>query len=228
MKHPNEKSYNWLIYRINESFFKKYQSLIKGTVLDFGCGDKPYEKIIMQTASGYIGLDWGNTFHNLKADIVADLNKEVPVDSNTVDTVISISVIEHLINYETMLKETFRVLKPGGYFILQVPWQWWIHEAPYDYFRFTPHSLKLVLSRAGYKNIKIEAGGGFFTTIVLKLNYFGSRFVEGSRFRRFIVRPILIPCWYISQKLAPLLDKLDDSWELETTSYWITCKKSVD
>src|SRR5690606_3589331 len=106
--------------------------------------------------------------------------------------------------------------------VLQVPWQWWVHEAPYDFFRYTPHGLLHLLKKAGFVNITVEAQSGFFTTIVLKLNYFTGRFIRGPRPIRLIIKGLLAPFWYLGQKLAPLLDKLDRNWELETTGYWVT------
>ena len=77
----------------------------------------------------------------MKADIVADLNKPLPIESEVADVVVSISVLEHLCEPMTMLSESFRILKPGGSILLQVPWQWWIHEAPYDFYRYSPYGL---------------------------------------------------------------------------------------
>ena len=43
-----------------------------------------------------IGVDWSLSIHNLKADIVADLNKLLPIENAVADTIISLSVMEHL------------------------------------------------------------------------------------------------------------------------------------
>jgi len=36
---------------------------------------------------------------------------------------------------------------------------------------------------------------------------------------------VLLLFWYLGQKAAPLLDKLDSNWALETSGYYVTAKK---
>ncbi len=128
-------SQNWLVFKLNNQLIAKYLPQMKGIVYDLGCGTRPHEKDILRYASRYIGVDWSNTLHGLKADISADLNKTLPIDSDLADNVVSFQVLEHLCEPQVMLNEAFRILKPGGKIFLSVPFQWWIHEAPYDYFR---------------------------------------------------------------------------------------------
>ena len=117
------------------------------------------------------------------------------------------------------------ILKIDGNIILTVPWQWWVHEAPYDYFRYTPYALKYMFTKAGFVEIKINPATGFFSMWILKMNYFSARFVQGPKLLRWIFRAIMIPLWYLSQILAPILDKLDRKWELETSGYTVVAKK---
>jgi SAM-dependent methyltransferase len=163
--------------------------------------------------------------HNIQVDIVADLNKGLPIENEVCNTVISISVLEHLRAPQMMVNEAYRILKKGGTIILQVPWQWWIHEAPYDFHRYTPYGLTYLLEKAGFNGIKVSAQSGFFTMVILKFNYFTRRFVHGSLFLRTIILAVLIPFWYIGQLTAPLLDKLDRNWDLETSGYFIMAHK---
>jgi hypothetical protein len=124
-----------------------------------------------------------------------------------------------------MLNEAFRILKPGGNIILQVPWQWWIHEAPYDFFRYTPYGLRYLFEKAGFTDIVIEPQAGYFTTAILKWNYFSCRLIRGPKPLRWVIKTCLLPCWYLAQKIAPLLDQLDRHWALETFGYMVTAKK---
>ena len=80
-----------------------------------------------------------------------------------------------------MLNEAFRILKPGGAIVLQVPWQWRVHEAPHDYFRYTPYGLKYLFEKAGFVDVVVEPQSGFFTMWILKMNYFSTRFIRGPR-----------------------------------------------
>lgn len=223
--HPNRRANNWLVYEINHKFFNRYSKYIGETIYDLGCGEMPYKDYFLQFAKRYVGVDWSDTLHKLKADIVADLNEKLPIDPEVAETVVSISVLEHLREPQTMLNEAFRILKPGGRIILQVPWQWWVHEVPYDYFRFTPYGLKYLMSKAGFKEIQVEPAAGFFTMWFLKFNYFSARFIRGPKPLQLLVRCMLILVWYILQILAPFLDKLDRNWEFETSGYWVVAQK---
>lgn len=115
IKHPNCKHHNWLGYKYTEKFLIKFSPFIKGHVYDLGCGEKPYEKFILQFAEKYTGIDWGISFHDLKADILSDLNKPLPIEDNSADTIISISVLEHLFEPQMMINESYRILKNNGH-----------------------------------------------------------------------------------------------------------------
>ncbi|NCB47958.1 methyltransferase domain-containing protein, partial [bacterium] len=158
-------------------------------------------------------------------DVISDLNKQIELASESADTIISLSVIEHLCEPQTMLNEAFRILKPGGRIILQVPWQWWVHEAPYDFFRYTPYGLKYLFEKAGFRNVIVEPSSGFFTMWFLKFNYFSTRFIRGPRAIRILIKLLLTPIWFVLQFLAPTLDKLDRNWQLESSGYWVLAAK---
>lgn len=224
--HKNRKNHNWLVYNIGDKFLFKFKDYYRGDLYDLGCGDGSYKNFFLKFVENYIGVDWASSIHNVNANIVGDLNKKLPIDSEVAGTVVSLSVMEHLHSPQIMLDEAFRILKEDGYFVLQVPWQWWIHEAPYDYFRYTPYALRLMLTKAGFSSIEIMATSGFFTTWLLKFNYFSLRFINRQfRLLRGILKMIFIPIWFINQILAPLLDKLDDNWENETQGFYVLAKK---
>lgn len=223
--HSNRRAHNWLIYDIGDRFLKKYSSRYKGVLYDLGAGESPYKDFFLQYAEQYIAVDWAGSFHDTKADIAADLNKPLPIESEVADTVVSLSVMEHLCEPQTMLSEAFRILKRGGGMVLQVPWQWWVHEAPYDFFRYTPYGLKYLFEKAGFVDVTVVPQSGFFTMWILKMNYFSSRFIRGPIPLRWLIKAALLPCWYLGQSLAPLLDKLDKNWVAETSGYYVTARK---
>lgn len=225
--HNNRSAKNWLIYDIIDRFLLKNSTLYKGIVFDLGCGESPYKNFLLQYADEYIGVDWSESVHSTNENIVADLNEIIPVDSEVADSIISISVLEHLHNPQQMLNEAFRILKNEGAIVLQVPWQWWIHEAPHDYFRYTPYCLMHMFKKAGFDDIAVESQCGFFTMWFLKFNYFSSRIIRGPKPIRALTKVLLMPLWYFGQVCGPLLDKFDKNWEAETIGYFVTAKKRV-
>jgi SAM-dependent methyltransferase len=223
--HSNRRAHNWLIYDISDRFLQKHANYYHGVLYDLGCGESPFRDFFLRYAQQYVGVDWAGSNHATKADIAADLNKPIPVESEVADTVVSLSVMEHLCEPQVMLNEAFRILKPGGGIVLQVPWQWWIHEAPYDFFRYSPYGLKYLFGKAGFVDVVVEPQSGFFTMWLLKMNYFSLRFVRGPKPLRWMIKAGLIPFWYLGQKLAPLLDKLDRNWAAEASGYYVTARK---
>ena len=112
--HSNRRAHNWLIYDIGDRFLLKNTKHYKGVLYDLGAGESPYKAFFLQHAQQYIAVDWAGSYHNTKADIAADLNKPLPIEPEAADTVVSLSVMEHLCEPQMMLNEAFRILKPGG------------------------------------------------------------------------------------------------------------------
>jgi predicted SAM-dependent methyltransferase len=73
----------------------------------------------------YKGADWTNL--DIKphrgVDIVADASERIPLDTNSVDEIHCIHVLEHVTRdkYKPMLREMYRVLKPGGVLYVETP-----------------------------------------------------------------------------------------------------------
>lgn len=113
---------------MNENILNIISLLEKNTqaaVLDIGCGDgnntfRYKQKITCRTI---IGLD-GDKERILKArdngvdTAVADLEEEWPFPDEKFDVVIANQVIEHMIDVDHFISETYRVLKRGGYCVI--------------------------------------------------------------------------------------------------------------
>jgi ubiquinone/menaquinone biosynthesis C-methylase UbiE len=98
-------------------------------VLDIGCGYKPWFFYLNPEAFQeleIIGVDIVQYSYSEKVQfkfVVADVDHSnyLPFSDNCFDLVTSLAVIEHLQDYQSFVKEVYRVLKPGGYFILTTP-----------------------------------------------------------------------------------------------------------
>jgi len=221
----NYLSHNWRTFSNHNTTVKKNLNILHGIVYDFGCGTKPYQKEIESVAEKYIGIDWSNTPHYLTADIVADLNEVLPVESNVADCIVSFQVLEHIYNHKTFINEAYRLLKNDGILFITIPWQWRIHEAPYDYFRYTPYGIKRLLEDAGFSIESIESDSGFFTMLTMKINYFSTRFIRGPKVFKILTKAIFLPFWYLSQIISPIIDRLDKHPEYETSGYIVIARK---
>jgi SAM-dependent methyltransferase len=222
--HSNRKPWNRLLYDCGDAALIRLSNRLRGTVYDLGCGDLPYREWMLQYVDRYVGVDWSNTIHELKADVVADLNEPLPIDSGAADTVVSFSVLEHLREPETMLREAFRILKPGGTIVLQVPFMWWVHEAPHDYYRFTRFGLEHLFHKAGFVEIDVQANTGFWVMWVTKLNYQSRRLIRGPGPVRALTQGVLRLVWRLGGDFARWLDR---RWkcEEETAGYTVSARR---
>lgn len=200
-------AHNWLIKRAVNLKVAAALPLLEGLVVDLGCGTRPYEHDVLAHAERYVGLDWPATLHGLHADVQADLRCPLPLLDAQCDAVTCFEVLEHVPEPARLLAEAHRILRPGGVLLLSTPFQWWVHEAPHDYYRFTRHGLEFLLGQAGFEGIRVEATTGFWSTWLLKLNYQSLRLVRGPRWLRRVLRGLLLPWWWFSQTAAPRLDR---------------------
>lgn len=77
-------------------------------------------------------------------DQLADV-EDLPQDNHSVGTVLAMNVFEHVRRFWKGLDEVQRVLRPDGVLLLSVPFYFYIHSYPCDYWRFTPEALNLLL-----------------------------------------------------------------------------------
>lgn len=73
--------------------------------------------------------------------IVCDITKKIPLRSNSVNFIYSNNCFEHVNAPWLAARELVRILKPGGYIFVSVPWAWRYHPVPIDYWRFSPDAL---------------------------------------------------------------------------------------
>ncbi|MBU4347927.1 class I SAM-dependent methyltransferase [Patescibacteria group bacterium] len=158
---------------------------LNGEVLDLGGGkDAGYVKLF----KGNFCITGADIDSNRRPDIVLDFESmPLPVTDNKYDAVLLINVLEHIFNFEKLLKESFRIIKKGGKMILVVPFLHQIHPSPSDYFRYTNSALFETLKQAGFNKITvIEIGSGVFGA-VYNLSY---RFIPF--FLEFIIENICV------------------------------------
>lgn len=126
---------------------------LNGKILDVGCGTKPYESFF--NYSDYIGLEFDTGIDSEKktADFYYD-GKIFPFDSESFDSVICNQVLEHVFEPKEFLSEINRILKPGGKFLITVPFAWDEHEQPYDFARYSSFGLVYLLEKNGFKILR--------------------------------------------------------------------------
>jgi hypothetical protein len=79
-------------------------------------------------------------------------------------------VLEHTPHPEKLVAEMSRVLKKGGLLVLNAPFSFRLHSEPHDYFRYTPHGLTEMCTRAGFRVTDMLPQGFFFSVVAHKVN----------------------------------------------------------
>lgn len=168
----NKKKIPPSFYVIRKSLLEAVTELkpkLHGVVVDLACGVMPYKEYLQSDSiDKYIGIDIEPTeYHNqVKPDYYWD-GKIIPLDDASVNFVIATEFLEHYFDTNHVLTEIQRVLKTGGTFFFTVPSVWPLHEAPYDYHRFTPFALEEHFKKAGFSSWEIKPLGGFHYNLAL-------------------------------------------------------------
>jgi SAM-dependent methyltransferase len=202
MQSQHQTQHNWLaLETANRSFFR-YRDRFNGTVVDLGCGSSPYLPELKETVQRYIGVDWENSRHDQShVDLFSNLNERIALPDASVNAAIAMHVMEHLCEPECFLGEVWRILQPGGFLFIAVPFNWHLHEEPFDFFRYTPYGLEYLLRKHRFAEIEVTPEGGFFSTVTLKWNYQLRRLLKGP------LRYFGMPIYAINQTCARWLDR---------------------
>lgn len=133
----------------------------RGRLIDLGCGKAPLFGTYQSFVSEVTCVDWPNSVHGSKhVDHECDLTRRLPFEDGVFDTVILSDVLEHIPEPQLLCNEISRILAVGGRLMLNVPFYYWIHEAPYDFHRYTEFALRRYTEESRMHVILLEAYGG--------------------------------------------------------------------
>lgn len=164
MKYPETKVFGdearprW-VYRFKPGYLETL-SAIPSPVLDIGAGHRQNRELFKNNY--YISLDLDPL---CKPDIISDAQK-LPIKTSSLNGVICINLLEHILEYENVLSEIYRILRQKGKIFVYVPFLYPYHGHPNDYLRFTPKGLSGTLEKFGFKVEKlVPVYQGFFSML---------------------------------------------------------------
>jgi len=184
--------------------------VLRGKVLDVGCGDQPY-RTLMHGVESYIAMDW-NVRDSLSPDqlrncFVRGSALQLPFMNESFDAVLASQLLEHLLEPQCFMEEIWRVLQKGGKGIITFPLVNPVHEAPYDFTRFTEYGILHLIENSNFSLEKtIPMGGGWLTVgflIYHQLRWHGDR-CNSLRAKAMLDR--------VGQVVYRLFQKVDKRW----------------
>lgn len=121
--------YNYYRFAYIISSIQKFHTFpFKGKKwLDLGCHDGSFAGILSTRGYSVTGIDVYVCDPKLRTEqsweyLQCDLNiGRFPIGNNSIDVVSALELIEHIIDTDKFLSEVYRILKPGGLFVLTTP-----------------------------------------------------------------------------------------------------------
>ncbi len=172
-----------------------------GVILDVGAGAQPYRPLINRDAT-YRAIDTADARERFGYDVpgtVYFLGDDWPVADGTIDLLLATETLEHIADPDAFLAQARRVLRDERQLILTVPFSARWHYVPYDYWRFTPSALRMLLERNGFRDVVVLARGNELTVACAKVIALILPFLLPQGERLPLVRRLL------GVDLAPLL-----------------------
>jgi len=134
-------------------------------LIDMGCGDMPYRRVIEATGVAYQGADLAG-----EVDIRIGPDGRVDLPTAQVDAVLSVQVLEHVRDLDAYCAEMRRLLRSDGTLFLSTHGMWLYHPHPEDHRRWTRTGLAADLESRGFAVEEMKAlVGPLATTTMLRL-----------------------------------------------------------
>jgi SAM-dependent methyltransferase len=89
--------------------------------------------------------------------------KKLNLKNSSIDLIIIPNLMHHIFEFSILFKQCQKALKKNGKIYIFEPLIREIHQAPDDYFRFSPFAMEETLKKNGFKNLKKNYSGGPFT-----------------------------------------------------------------
>jgi SAM-dependent methyltransferase len=175
LMYPKMKWFYSILKHMFLLYFKriyyKIPHMIKdGRALDIGCGKGAYLLMLKELGWDVVGFDIAKIqskyLYDHNIPVVIKRLDSTNLSSNSFDLVTFWHSLEHIHQPLKMLKEVHNLLKKGGFIYIEVPnnesfarylfnENWFPWEIPRHLYHFSPRTLKKILLKAGFEEVKI-------------------------------------------------------------------------
>lgn len=172
-------------------------------ILDVGSGHGDFAQIF--TNRKYLAVD---IVPYPEVDLACDLGEVVPFKEGTFDLLVLMNVLEHVYHFHKLLDSMFYLLKRGGSLVIAVPFMIKVHQAPFDFYRYTHYTLVDLAKEHGFEVTLLE---GYYDPI-----FFVGEATRNVRFwvlpklphfSRWFARGVLMLIESLISLLKPFIDK---------------------
>jgi SAM-dependent methyltransferase len=132
----------------------------RGALLDLGCGKVPLYGAYRDMVGEVTCVDWAPSEPVDHLDLRCDLTQPLPLGDGVFDTIVLSDVLEHIPEPAQLWSEMARMLTPGGKILMNVPFFYWLHAHPHDYYRYTNFALERFVERSGLQLLTLRPLGG--------------------------------------------------------------------
>ena len=171
-------------------YIQKFSKNFNGSILDLGCGTKPY--IDLFECKRYVGLELIGGGQN-NADFFYDGNT-FPFEDSSFDGLVSFQAIYQADNIENIMKEINRVLRINGKILISVPFIWFDGEKHSERKFSTYYAEKLFIDY-GFEIIKREKTNPNLSSLFLLANVYFNDMIGKITFKflRRILKLLVTP-----------------------------------
>ncbi len=169
----------------NWEFAERFSRDISGeqVMLEVGTGSGYYKPLF---PGSYIGTDLRLTN---SVDFACNLAEQQAIRPSSLDMVLLSNLLEHVFEFETLLRNVVIGLKPNGLLLIMVPWGG-LHYVPRDFFRYTQWALAAMAGKFGLELVSLEGVYQPFTVVYNAIANLEKSIPRGGGIRNSLARVI--------------------------------------
>lgn len=148
--------------KVLDKQYKKSRKSLK--ILDIGCGPGNLSNNLSNIGKVFgidVSLPTLRLCQKKYSNLINGKADELPIREGSFDVVILLDVLEHIADDVKVMKETYRILKPGGIVLITAPAYkilWGSHDEIYQHYRrYSLDEIKKVVRSAGFTIKKLIA-----------------------------------------------------------------------
>lgn len=192
---PFRNRWTRLAHRITPSVYSDLASSRVLTQLSMDCRNKlgardavvlvigvgPRSDSLPELRAEGIQLVKTDVSHGVDVDVICDAH-QLALGDGSVDAVVIMNVLEHVLDPHECVAEIHRVLRPDGLVYAQTPFIQQVHGGPYDFTRFTPLGHRWLFR--GFDEIEAGVQSGPGMALAWSTIYWGRSLMDTRMWRR--------------------------------------------